>query len=76
MSDPNGVPFTVAPVRADDPKKKQQNGEDGEDRDGDGSKDKLANGSETATKQPGADGKEEEELVSRHRTSSMAGIQR
>jgi hypothetical protein len=66
MSDPNGVPFTVAPVRSEDPKKKQQQ-ENGDDhQDGDGSNDKKQpNGDETATKQgAGADGKEEEELVS------------
>lgn len=34
MSDPNGVPFTVAPVRSDDPKKKEDKDKKKDDRDG------------------------------------------
>ena len=59
MSDPNGVPFTVAPVRSDDPAKKKE-----EDKKEQGE----ANGVDEAKGSGKVDGKdkdkdEEEELV-------------
>ena len=60
MSDPNGVPFTVAPVRSDDPAKKKKEEDEGQKGEANGV-DEAAKGSARAD---GKDKeKEEEELV-------------
>lgn len=63
MSDPNGVPFTVAPVPSEDPKRREDKDKDKDGKDGgiNGTTDtSLVDGKATKVTKDG----EEEELVS------------